>query len=156
MKPALQLIITTPTAVLFEGGRIRSVRATDASGSFGILANHIDLITVLEDSVVRWRDEANQVHFCALRRGVLTVANGCVVRIACREGLTGDNLPQLNACVREFRANVEDADRNETTRQMRLHAQAMRHIVGYLQLSAGASAEQKTDTISDRYFTGSL
>ena len=53
-----------------------SVRAEDASGSFGILPGHADLLTVLTPSVVAWRHADGRPGWCAVRRGVLTVRGG--------------------------------------------------------------------------------
>lgn len=132
MNYTLKLFITTPSAVLVDNRSVIAVRAMDESGSFGILPNHTDLVTALDDSVVRWRDDSNNTSYCAVRRGVLMVMNGDSVRIACREGLTGTELTKLKQRVRELRTEQTDADREETLRQMRMHTQAMRHIMGYL------------------------
>lgn len=146
MNSFLRLIITTPSTVLVDGHATRSVRAHDASGSFGILPNHIDLITVLDDSVVRWSDMSDKTHYCAVRRGVLMVSEGKLVRIACREGLTGDNLTQLDARIRDSRTLETDKNREETTRQMRLHTQTMRHIMGFLRSNSRPIGARKGGT----------
>jgi F-type H+-transporting ATPase subunit epsilon len=149
VKTRLHLIITTPTAVLVDDKAVRSVRATDSSGCFGILPKHTDLITVLVDSVVRWHDISKTLHYCAVRRGVLMVGLGATVSIACREGLTGDNLELLQTQVRESRAQETDADREETIRQMRLQTQAMRQIMGYLRPASWNLTGQDNPTINE-------
>ena len=53
MSGGLHLTIATPAKLLVDIEDVRSVRAEDASGSFGILAGHADLLTVLSLSVVR-------------------------------------------------------------------------------------------------------
>jgi len=139
MNPSLHLIITTPDSVLVDDESALSVRATDASGSFGILSQHTDMVSVLVDSVIRWRSVSDTYHYCAVRRGVLTVEQGDTVRIACREGLRGERLSDLEIQVRELRARETDADREETVRQTKLHAQAMRQILFYLNRANGST-----------------
>jgi F-type H+-transporting ATPase subunit epsilon len=50
----MKLRITDPTAILVDTD-VRSVRAEDASGSFGILSGHADFLTALGVSIVSWR-----------------------------------------------------------------------------------------------------
>ncbi|MCT8973713.1 F0F1 ATP synthase subunit epsilon [Microbaculum marinisediminis] len=132
MSGALHLVITTPAAVLVDRGDIRSVRAEDLSGSFGILPNHTDMLTVLPASVVRWRTPDDAEHFCAVRGGVLSVSDGQKVAIACRQGVLGDDLGKLAAMVRARRAEESDADRRARVEQTRLHARAVRQLMRYL------------------------
>src|SRR2546429_1741177 len=47
MSAALHLTITTPAVILVDSDDVASVRAEDASGSFGILPSHADLLTML-------------------------------------------------------------------------------------------------------------
>lgn len=132
MSATLHLTITTPSAVLVDRADIRSVRAEDESGGFGILPGHADLLTVLPASVVRWRGKDDAGHYCALRGGVLTVTEGRNVAIACRQGAIGDDLAKLEADVQAMRAAETDADRRARVEQMRLHAHAVRQLMRYL------------------------
>ncbi len=141
MRPPLHLTITTPAAVLVDDASVRSVRAEDESGGFGILAGHADLLTVLPASVVRWRGADDAEHYCALRGGVMTVAEGRRVSIACREGSLGDDLATLEARVASLRANETDADRRHRVEQTRLHAQAVRQLIRLLGTGPTTTAE---------------
>ena len=67
------------------------------SGSFGMLPGHADLLTALVPSVVRWRTVDGAACFCAVRGGVFAVAGGRNVSVACREGVVGDSLDELEA-----------------------------------------------------------
>jgi F-type H+-transporting ATPase subunit epsilon len=125
----MHLLITTPTAVVADAADVVSVRAEDASGGFGILAGHADLLTALELSVVAWRQADGRSHYCAVRRGVLSVRNGTDVSIATREAQTSDDLDTLEpAVIARFRAEAE-AERAERIAALRLHTQAIRQIV---------------------------
>ena len=132
----LHLTISTPAGILVDARDVTAIRAEDESGSFGIRPGHTDLITVLEPSVVRWRDAGGRTRYCAVLGGVLTIAEGRRVGIACRRGVTGDGLEALEAEVRMRRETEADSDRRARVAQMRLHAQAVRQLMRYLRPGA--------------------
>ncbi|HEY8066848.1 MAG TPA: F0F1 ATP synthase subunit epsilon [Methylosinus sp.] len=138
MSRALRLAITTPNAVLLDEAGVRSVRAEDESGGFGVLPGHADLLTVLPPSVLRWRSADGAERYCAIRGGVLTVRGGESVSVACREGLLGRDLRKLDAEVRAARAAEKDAAARARVEATRLHVSAVRRLVRYLRPS-GAS-----------------
>ena len=126
----MRLRIVTPLSVVVDKDVI-SLRAEDASGSFGILPGHAPFLTALTISIVSWRT-LDAEHFCALRGGVLTVENGSDVDIATREAVTGDDLATLGADVlARFRSDADD-ERTEHAETMRLQFNAIRHMVSRL------------------------
>ncbi|HMK88357.1 MAG TPA: F0F1 ATP synthase subunit epsilon [Methylocystis sp.] len=135
MTKALRLTITTPNVVLFDEGDVRSVRAEDQSGGFGLLPGHADLLTVLPPSVVRWRSFEGTERYCAVRGGVMSVTKGALVSIACRHGVLGHDLQRLEAEVRSARAEEIDAAARARVEQTRLHANAVRQLIRYLRPS---------------------
>lgn len=135
---ALHLTITTPMDVLVDEPAAQSVRAEDESGGFGLLPGHTDFLTALPASVVRWRGGDGAAHYCALRAGMLTMSGGGRVAIACREGILGDDLDALEADVAVRRAEETDADRRARVEQMRLHANAVRHLMHLLRPGAAS------------------
>ncbi|HYP36564.1 MAG TPA: F0F1 ATP synthase subunit epsilon [Stellaceae bacterium] len=132
MSGALHLTVTTPGQILVDSGDVAAVRAEDQSGSFGILPGHADLLTVLVASVLRWRTADGATRFCAVHGGVFTVSAGRNVAVACREGVVGDSLENLEAKVRTVRAEQLEADRKARVEQVRLHALAVRQLLRYL------------------------
>jgi len=132
MSGALHLTVTTPGQILVDSGDVAAVRAEDQSGSFGILPGHADLLTVLVASVLRWRTADGATRFCAVHGGVFTVSAGRNVAVACREGVVGDSLENLEAKVRTVRAQQLEADRKARVEQVRLHALAVRQLLRYL------------------------
>ncbi|WP_454854577.1 F0F1 ATP synthase subunit epsilon [Rhizobium binxianense] len=132
MNTGLHLTISTPSAVLIDLEDAQSVSAEDASGGFGILPGHADFLTVLPASVIRWRDGAGHLHFCAQSGGVFTVSEGRRILIACRQGTLGDDLARLEEDVRTMRATLADADRKSRVEQTRLHANAVRQLMRLL------------------------
>jgi F-type H+-transporting ATPase subunit epsilon len=125
----MRLIITEPARVIVDLDDVVSVRAEDASGSFGVLPGHADLITVLVPSVVAWRRTDGQPGWCAVRRGVLSVRAGHEVAIATRQAQVGDDLAALeHAVLARFRAEL-DAERRARVAATKLHTAAIRQII---------------------------
>ena len=132
MSEALHLTIATPASVLVDAEDVRSVRAEDLSGAFGVLPGHADLLTVLPPSVVRWTRGDDPTRYCALSGGVLTISGGNRVAIACRRGTLGDDLVKLEADVTAQRSAELDADRRAKVEQLQLHARALRQLMRLL------------------------
>lgn len=142
MSGALHLTIATPDAAVIDESGVRAVRASDESGSFGILPGHADLLTVLPASVVRWRDEGDATHYCAVQGGVLSLTGGNHVAIACRQARLGDQLETLETDILAARAAQDEADKQARVAQARLHARAIRQLMHYL-LPAGEPSEAR-------------
>lgn len=140
MSRSLRLTIATPSTLLVDASGVSSVRAEDESGSFGVLSGHADLLTVLPACVVRWRSEDGGDGFCAVRGGVLTVAGGTRVAIACRQAILGASLETLEGTVETMRSAQLDAVRRARVEQARLHARAVRQLMRYLRPASGGSA----------------
>lgn len=131
MSRPMSLRILTPLAIIIDQP-VRSLRAMDASGSFGILPGHADFLTRLAVSVVSWTTPEGGARFCAVRGGALTVRAGHVA-IATREAVTGDDLATLDREVlARFRAEL-DEERIEHVETTRLQLTAMRRMLARLQ-----------------------
>lgn len=131
MSRPMSLRILTPLAIIVDQP-VRSLRAMDASGSFGILPGHADFLTRLAVSVVSWTTPEGGARFCAVRGGALTVRAGHVA-IATREAVTGDDLATLDREVlARFRAEL-DEERIEHVETTRLQLTAMRRMLARLQ-----------------------
>lgn len=128
----LHLVITTPAAVLVDTADVVSLRAEDETGGFGILAGHADFLTVLPASVVRWRDRQNQLHFCAVSGGIITIAEGRDISVACRQAILGTELASLENEVQRMRLAQEESERRSRVEQARLHANTVRQLIKYL------------------------
>lgn len=129
----MRLVVTTPTAVVVDAADVRSLRAEDESGAFGILPGHADFLTVLAVSVISWQDDQGAPHHVAVRGGVLTVRDGREVSVATREAVGEDTLERLGEAVLDrFRAEAaaESESRTSTTR---LHLATLRQLSRYLE-----------------------
>ena len=128
----MRLRIVTPLSVVVEEDGVLVVRAEDATGSFGILPRHADFMTKLAISVVSWANSSGKRHYCAVRRGVLSVRGGYDVTVATREAVLGDNIVTLAQTVlARFRADIE-AERTEHVETTRLQLNAIRQIMSHL------------------------
>ena len=128
----MRLRIITPLQVVVDEDGVLALRAEDASGSFGILPRHADCLTSLTVSVVGWKSADATQHFCAVRRGVLSVIEGRAISIATREAVVGADLATLDQTVlARFRADLE-AERTERVESIRLQLNAIRQIMRHL------------------------
>ena len=128
----MKLRIVTPLEVIIDEDGVRALRAEDATGSFGILPQHADFLTSLAISVVSWEGSNRTRHFCAVRRGVLSVGGGHDIVIATREAVVGDDLAVLDETVlTRFRADIE-SERTEHVESTRLRLNAIRQIMSHL------------------------
>jgi F-type H+-transporting ATPase subunit epsilon len=131
----MRLRIVTPLSVVVDEDA-DSVRAEDASGSFGIRPGHAPFLTALAVSIVSWKT-AGRERFCALRGGVLTVTGGSTVAIATREAVAGDDLATLDAQVLARFQSEADEERVEHVETMRLQLHAIRRMISRLQPGSG-------------------
>jgi F-type H+-transporting ATPase subunit epsilon len=151
----MRLRVTTPASVVVDEDGVRSVRAEDETGSFGILPGHASFLTVLAVSVVSWRDESGAERYVALRGGVLRVSGGQLVEVATREGVRGEDLESLEGHVlRSFREEIE-TEQQARTSAARMQAALIRHIERYLhpvdgdhRLAASATSSEAADEVS--------
>lgn len=140
MTGSLRLTIATPEASVVDQSGISTVRASDETGSFGVLPGHADLLTVLPASVVRWREAGGEERFCAVRGGVLSMTGGGHVSIACRRALLGERIEALEAEILSARAAEREEDRKARVAQARLHLRAIRQLMRSL-APAGSSPD---------------
>lgn len=123
----MRLTVSTPVELVLDESEVRSIRAEDASGLFGLLPGHVDLLTVLVPSVLSWRDGGGGEHHVALRGGVLTV-RGPQVEVATREAVLGEDLLALEREVLvRFRAEAA-AEAEARSQATRWQAAAIRRI----------------------------
>lgn len=120
----MRLVVTTPFDVVIDREDVAYVRAEDATGAFGILPRHADMLTALTVSVVTWRDHSGREHHVAVREGMLEVRGGESVAIATREAVPGDDLEQLvdQAIARFYSAAEEERASRKASEQLYLNA----------------------------------
>src|SRR5512144_3238928 len=132
----MRLRVATPMAVVVDAPDAVAIRAEDGSGHFGILPGHIDFLTVLEPSVVTWREQGRE-HFVAVRGGILTVQEGRTVEVATREAVAGDDLAALQAAVLASMRAEAQAEEHDRAHAARLHAAFIQQMTRYLRSGTG-------------------
>jgi len=128
----MRLVITTPTGAVIESDAVRSIRAEDATGVFGIMAGHADFLTVLAISVLIWHTDDGREHCAAVRGGVLRVRRGGDVEVATPEVIQRDNLGRLREQVLQEMAKSAEAEKAARTRALGLEQSAIRHLYRYI------------------------
>jgi F-type H+-transporting ATPase subunit epsilon len=133
------LRIVTPTAIVVDEHDVSALRAEDDSGGFGVLERHADLFTVLSISILQWQNRAGDRHFCALRRGLLTVRGGCDVMVATREAVLSDDSEALeNVVLARFRETAE-RERSARVESAAMQMAAVKRMIRHLrpEIAAG-------------------
>ncbi len=128
----MKLSITTPFSIIVDQEKILSLRAEDATGNFGILPLHADFMTLLEVSVISWRDDLGEVCYCAVSNGILIVTAGEHVSIATREAVLGKNLSDLRHHVLGKFNEAIARENKVRISQERNQAEALRRVQNYL------------------------
>lgn len=136
----MRLVVTTPRRLVLDHDGVNSVRAEDASGGFGILSGHADLMTVLPPSILSYRDAGDTEHYVGLVGGVLVVRGGDQVMVASPEAMVGDDLDVLEAMIIEFSSRASDEEQQVRTDSTRLHIAAIRHIQSYIEAGRGGGS----------------
>lgn len=133
----MRMRVITPLALVADEADIRTLRAEDASGSFGIMPGHAEFLTALTISVITWTKADGVPHFCAVRRGVLAVTAGHDVEVATREAYLGDDLGTLDTKVlQRFQADAQ-IERTGRADSARLQLDAIRQIMRHLRSGPG-------------------
>jgi F-type H+-transporting ATPase subunit epsilon len=133
----MRLTIVTPLAVVVDED-IDSLRAEDASGSFGLLEGHAPFLTALAISILSWKRSEGE-GFCAVRGGALTVSAKSHIAIATREAVAGDDLATLDAEVLSRFQSEADQERIEHVETTRLQMHVIRRMIS--RLRPGANRE---------------
>lgn len=134
----LHLTIATPTELLIDHLPVRIVRAEDASGSFGVMAGHTNLLTMADQAILRWSEVDGRRRFCAVENALMVVSEGTEFRVSAREALIGDRLEALAQEVAAMRARTSEESKRERVEATQLHARAVRSLVAHLQAAKPA------------------
>ncbi len=92
---SLTLEIITPSGGVLK--TVDSLRAEDLSGSFGVLARHMDLLTVLRPCILIYTQSGRE-GYVAVDGGILRVEKGTVT-VASREAVEGEMLSALKETI---------------------------------------------------------
>jgi F-type H+-transporting ATPase subunit epsilon len=133
----MRLQIITPLEIAVDADDVASVRAEDATGSFGVFPQHADFVTDLAVSVVTWFDKEGAERRIAVRGGVLRVEHGEFMQIATRQAIGGDTLDELGAAVLDKLREEADAESEARVSTTRMYVGLVRQIERYLEAGRG-------------------
>ncbi|MCB1756297.1 MAG: F0F1 ATP synthase subunit epsilon [Gammaproteobacteria bacterium] len=120
----MQLRILLPTEVLIDE-RVGKLIAEAENGSFCLLPRHVDFVAALVPGILYFHDPQGRERFAALDHGVL-VKCGREVRISTPNGVTGDNLQELQTLVQERFMELDEHERKARSALARLEAGTLR------------------------------
>jgi len=141
----MRLTILTPQSVLVDEP-VRHVRAEDASGAFGILHGHADMLTALDVSVLVYRDVRENEHFVAVRAGLLAVRGRNHVEVTTREAVANDDLALLERDVLERFRRTDTLEAKAHRGLARLEGTLLRRLTEYFRLEQTGSAHGRGST----------
>ncbi len=124
----MQVRIGLPGQSLFEG-RAVNLSAVTPNGAFGILPNHVDIVTALAPSVLLITQADGVERVFGIDEGLL-VKKGHTVDIAVRRGVESDDLASLDETVGNFFDTMEDDERVARAALSRLEADMVRRFAG--------------------------
>jgi F-type H+-transporting ATPase subunit epsilon len=127
----MKLTVLTPTAIVLDVEGVSRLRATDATGDFGVRPGHGDFVTLLEPSIVEYT-QAGATRFVAAAGGILTVERGSEVKVLCEEAVSGDDLHVLETTALEAFRRRTRTEQAATTGLARLHVALMRQLESFL------------------------
>jgi F-type H+-transporting ATPase subunit epsilon len=128
----MRVVVTTPLATVVDASDVVHVRAEDETGAFGLLEGHTSFLTVLEVSVLSWRDWRGAEHHVAVRGGMLEMRGGALVAVATSEAVAADDLHVLESEVLVRFRTQQEAEQAARVDAQRLHLAAIRQIVRLL------------------------
>lgn len=122
----MQVTLRLPTRTLFEGPATR-LFAEAENGAFGMLPNHIDVVTALVPSVLILTLVDGRERIFGIDEGIL-VKKGHDVDIAIRRGVQGTDLASLRETVQESFVEMDEDERVARSALSRLEAGIVRRF----------------------------
>lgn len=126
MADTMQVYLRLPSGVLFDGPAL-ALRAQSATGSFGILPNHVDYVAQLVPSILLITDADGHERIFGIDEGLL-VKKGRKVELAVRRAQAGDDLETLQGSISDSFAGLEDEERAARAALSRLEADMVRRF----------------------------
>ncbi|WP_147820882.1 F0F1 ATP synthase subunit epsilon [Salidesulfovibrio onnuriiensis] len=122
----MRLIIALPDSIPLDR-EVSRVRAGGLNGSFTLLENHVDFVTLLRPGILSYEDE-NGEHMAAVNRGVL-VKRGGEVRVSTLDAVTDRPLGSLREAVAERFTEEDEAEAKARQAVAKIEAGFLRRLV---------------------------
>ncbi|SLN30975.1 F0F1 ATP synthase subunit epsilon [Roseovarius litorisediminis] len=126
MAAEMSVALRLPTGSLFEG-RATRMTAVAQNGAFGILPNHVDLVTALVPSVLTLTLADGSEAIFGIDEGLL-VKKGHRVTVAVMRGVRGDDLGTLQDAVMSKFIEMDEEERQARATFSRLEADVVRRF----------------------------
>ncbi len=110
MTAPLLLRVRTPSSLIIEAP-VRSIRAEDRQGWFGILPGRAEIVSVLPVGLILYQDDAGE-GYIAIGGGLLH-GTGFECRVMVREALTSRDLDTLGAELERYAARRRERRERE-------------------------------------------
>ena len=128
MATQMRIKIWLPSGLLFDGAAI-SLNAESPEGAFGVLPNHVDLVTALVPSVLLVTEPSGTERVFGIDEGLL-IKKSHSIEVAVRRGVESADLASLHETVGNFFALVEDEERVARSALSRIEADMVRQFAG--------------------------
>ncbi len=124
-----RLRVLVPSEVLLDE-TVTKVVAEAPNGHFGLLARHVDFVTVLVPGLLEYADTHGREHFLATDEGVL-VKCGRAVTVSTRNAVLGGDLGELRSIVEQQFKALDEQERVARSAMARLEAGLVRRFLDF-------------------------
>jgi F-type H+-transporting ATPase subunit epsilon len=121
------LEVLLPTKILLEQ-KTNKITAEAENGSFGLLPNHIDFVSLLVPGILSFETEEGEERFLAVDTGVL-VKRGQRVLVSVGQAFGGEDLQSLEQTVAEEFLKLDDREKQARSATVKLEAGFIRGVV---------------------------
>lgn len=144
----MRFTVTTPLRVVIDAKDVRSLRAEDETGSFGVLPGHADFLTVLTISVVTWRNSEDREEHVAVRGGTLIVRQDQHVEVVTRDAVSEETLGALSEAVVQHWRKEKKVENEAGLSASRLQLAAIHLIERYVEAGCGGHPREPVPVMS--------
>jgi F-type H+-transporting ATPase subunit epsilon len=103
----MELVVCSPLGVVLKT-KIKKVTFETLNGYHTLLPRHVDFVSALTPSIVRYTDEENSDKFVACHQGIV-VKKGSNVTISVQNAVMGNTLDELQQTILvDFKKNEEN------------------------------------------------
>lgn len=130
----MRLLVMIPAQVEVDR-TVEKVVAESVDGSFGLLPQHVDMITELVPGILSYHADG-QEHFVAVDGGLLAKV-GDEVQVATTQAVVGAGLADLRRVVEQTFHQVEEREQDARAALMRLESDLVQRLVELRELGRG-------------------
>ncbi len=122
----MRLVIVLPDSILLDR-KVSRIRGNAPNGSFTLLENHVDFVTLLRPGLLAYEDASGEF-LAAVNRGVL-VKRGGEVRVSTLDAVTDRPLGSLRRAVTERFAEENEIETRARQAVAKIEAGFLKRLV---------------------------